>query len=116
VKKIGLLIIGAVAAVTLFANLGSLVVFAVSLAILYYAWKRWMKADTTMKKLLWIAVGIIAFAASASNAPALIAVVAAYVLYVVYQKWNETKQMKPKESDDPFAHFEKQWAELERSL
>ncbi|MBY6266655.1 MAG: flagellar basal body rod protein, partial [Parageobacillus thermoglucosidasius] len=44
------------------------------------------------------------------------AVVAAYVLYVVYQKWNETKQMKPKESDDPFAHFEKQWAELERSL
>jgi lia operon protein LiaI len=116
VKKIGLFIIGAIAAVTLFANLGSLAVLAVSLVILYYAWKRWVKAETTMKKLFWIAIGIIAFVASASNAPALIAVAAAYVLYVVCKKWNETKQAKPKEIDDPFAHFEKQWAELERSF
>jgi lia operon protein LiaI len=52
--------------------------------------------------------------ATASNVPAILAIAAAYVLYLVYKKWNEDNTPSSK-SDDPFANFEKQWAELKNS-
>ena len=110
-KKFGLLVVGGIASLVLLANLGSIVGLVISLAILYFMFKKFLKADTTFAKVGWGILGLIVLMITASNAPAILGVVAAYVLYLVYKNWNKEKSMVV-ESDDPFTNFEKQWAQL----
>jgi len=113
-KKLGLLLAGGVAAAVLIANLGPMVGLVISLVIMYFSLKQFLKVETTAKKIFWAAVGLVALFISASNVPAIVGVVAAYVLYLVYKKWNEQKVPKKRE-EDPFTNFERQWAELKRT-
>jgi lia operon protein LiaI len=113
-KKFGLLLLGGVAAVVLLTNVGHLVGLAISLVILYYAYKGFKKSESTFSKVVWATLGIIALMTAASNFPAILGGVAAYVLYVVYKKWKLTDQEVISE-DDPFTNFEKQWAELKKT-
>ena len=112
-KKFGLLLAGGIAALVLIANLGPLLGLAVSLVVLYFVIKQFLKTESTMKKIAWAALGFFVFMATASNVPAIIAIAAAYVLYLVYKNWNKAESISRKE-DDPFANFEKQWAEMEK--
>ncbi len=114
-KKFGLLLIGIIAAFVLLANVGPVVGLLISLVILYYAFKGFVKAETTASKVFWAIFGLIALAVSVSNVPAVIGVVAAYVLYVVYKKWNQS-EIVHKEESDPFTNFEKEWAELKKNF
>ncbi|MFC0186826.1 flagellar basal body rod protein [Fictibacillus aquaticus] len=114
-KKFGLLVIGGIAAIVLLANLGPMAGLAIGLAILYFAFKKFTGAETTGKKVLWGAIGVLALCASISNLPAILGVVAIYVLYVVYKKWNDHAISEPAVSDDPFTNFERQWAELKKN-
>ncbi|MDN4071467.1 flagellar basal body rod protein [Fictibacillus terranigra] len=111
-KKFGLFVLGGIAAVTLLANIGPMIGLAIGLVILYFAVKGFMKAETTSKKMLWGAVGVIAACAAISNVPALLGVLALYVLYLVYKGWNKSET---EATDDPFVNFEKQWAEMNRN-
>ncbi|MDQ0230813.1 lmo0954 family membrane protein [Metabacillus malikii] len=109
-KKFGYLLLGGVAAIVLLSNLAPMIALAISLTVMYFAYKGFIKTDSTFTKVLLATIGIIALFASASNLPAVIGVVAVYVLYVVYKKWNN----KPAnsniiDSDDPFTNFEKEW-------
>lgn len=110
-KKFGLLLIGGIAALVLISNLGPMVGLVVSLAILYYVFKQFLKTDSFGLKVGLGILGFFLLMAAASNVPAIIGIAAAYILYVVYKKWNNTKSII-KESDDPFQNFEKQWSEL----
>lgn len=112
-KKFGLLLIGGIAALVLVANLGPLVGLVVSLAILYFVFKQFLKTESTGMKIGLGILGVILLMASISNAPAIVGVVAAYILYVVYKKFNATK-VKETVSNDPFQNFEKQWSELNK--
>ncbi|MHC0036189.1 lmo0954 family membrane protein [Pseudoneobacillus sp. C159] len=115
-KKFGLLVAGGIAAIVLFSTIGPIVGLAVSLLVLYFAIRKFMKTDSTMKKIGWAAIGLIALIIIAHNVPAILGVVAAYVLYVVYKKWNHSKPVViEKESDDPFVNFEKQWNHLKNN-
>jgi lia operon protein LiaI len=87
----------------------------ISAVIMYYAFKGFMKAESSGKKIMWAIFGVIAFAVTVSNVPAIMGVVAAYILYLVYKKWNETKVVV-KEESDPFTNFEKEWAELKKNF
>ena len=109
--------LGGIAAIIFIVNLGPLALFAISLAILYYAFKGFMKADTSLTKVAWAVFGLILFSITASNAPAIVGVLAAIVLYFVYKKWNEEKHtvIEKKETNDPFTNFEKEWAQLKRN-
>jgi lia operon protein LiaI len=112
-KKFGLIVAGGIAAIVLIANLGSMVGLVISLAILYFIFKQFIKTDSTWAKIGWGILGLIALMITASNAPAILGVVAAYVLYLVYKKWNQNKSVVVEsESDDPFTNFEKQWSQL----
>ena len=113
-KKFGLLLIGGIAAVVLLGHLGPMIGLVISLAILYYAFKKFVKADSTGKKVIWGAIGILALISSISNVPAILGVVAAYVLYHIYKNWNKKEVVVKTESSDPFTNFEKQWAELNK--
>ena len=114
-KKFGLLLAGGIAAIVLLGNVGAVLGLAISLVIMYYAFKGFMKTDSTAKKVMWAVVGLIALAISASNVPAIFGIAAAYVLYLVYKNWNKKEVMVTKENNDPFTNFEKQWAELKKN-
>lgn len=115
-KKFGLLLAGGISAIVLLANLGPLVGLVVSLGILYFVFKQFLKTNSTGMKIGLGILGIILLGASISNAPAIIGVVAAYILYVVYKKWNNASaEIKESSSNDPFQNFEKQWAELKNN-
>lgn len=110
-KKFGLLLIGGIAALVLISNLGPMVGLVVSLAILYYVFKQFLKTDSMGLKIALGILGVFLLLTAASNVPAIIGIAAAYILYIVYKKWNSSKSVV-KESDDPFQNFEKQWSEL----
>jgi lia operon protein LiaI len=112
-KKLGLLLAGVISAAVLLTNLGPMIGLVIGLAVLYVVTKQFLKAETTFRKVLWAAVGLLLLMGSISNAPALFGFAAAYVLYAVYKKWNENKE-SVKEESDPFVNFEKQWTELKR--
>lgn len=113
-KKFGLIIAGGIAAWVLLANVGPMVGLAVSLVILYFVFKKFMKSDSTAGKIVWGLIGLAALLASLANVPSIIGIVAAYVLYLVYKNWNQSKKPNVKKEQDPFINFEKQWAELNR--
>lgn len=110
-KKVGLFLIGAVAAIVLLANAGPMVGLALGLVILYVAFKGFVKAEAPFKKWLWGFIGVVVLLTTVSNLPALAGIIAAAVLYIVYKKWNSSSPIKT-EKEDPFKHFERQWADL----
>jgi lia operon protein LiaI len=112
VKKFGLIIAGGIAAIILLSTIGPMVGLLVSLALLYFIYKQFLKATSTGGKIALGIIGVIFLMASISNAPAIIGVVAAYILYLVYKNWNSSKHKVIKEEADPFVNFEKQWNEL----
>jgi lia operon protein LiaI len=114
-KKFALLLAGGIAAIILLSTIGPMVGLLVSLAILYFIFKQFIKTESTGGKIGLGIIGFIVLMASIHNAPAIIGVVAAYVLYLVYKNWNSSKQTKVKEESDPFVNFEKQWNELKNN-
>jgi lia operon protein LiaI len=111
-KKFGLVLAGGIAAIVLLSTLGPMVGLLISLALLYFIYKQFLKAESTGGKIGLGIIGVIFLMASISNAPAIIGVVAAYILYLVYKNWNSSKRTVIKEESDPFVNFEKQWNEL----
>jgi lia operon protein LiaI len=111
-KKFGLVLAGGIAAIILLSTIGPMVGLLVSLALLYFIYKQFLKAESTGGKIALGIIGVIFLMASISNAPAIIGVIAAYILYLVYKNWNSSKHTVIKEESDPFVNFEKQWNEL----
>lgn len=115
-KKFGLLLAGGVAAIVLLSNLGSVVGLAISLFILYFVFKKFLKAEGLFAKICWGLIGLAMLMVSAGNAPAILAVAAAYILYLVYKNWNKVSHRSVVvEENDPFTNFEKQWSELNKN-
>lgn len=114
-KKFGLLVAGGIAAMILLSTIGPMVGLAVSLVILYFIFRQFLKTESVAAKIGLGVLGVIVLMASIHNAPALIGVAAAAILYLVYKKWNQTKHTVKKESDDPFVNFEKQWNDLKHN-
>lgn len=111
-KKFGLLLIGGIAAVVLLSTIGPMVGLVVSLVLLYFIFKQFLKAESIKGKIGLGIIGFIVLMASIHNAPAIIGVAAAYVLYLVYKKWNQNKHKTVRKESDPFVNFEKQWNDL----
>lgn len=111
-KKLGYLLLGGVAVAILLSNLAPMIALALSLLIMYYSYKGFMKTDSTFTKAILAIVGVVALFASASNLPAILGFVAVYVLYVIFKNWNKGSKKKATEDSDPFTSFEKEWNEL----
>jgi lia operon protein LiaI len=114
-KKFGLILAGGVAAIILLSSIGPMIGLLVGLAVLYFIFKQFLKAESTGGKIVLGIIGFFVLMASIHNAPAIIGVLAAYVLYLVYKNWNSSKKTVVKEDYDPFVNFEKQWNELNKN-
>ena len=75
-KKFGLLLLGGLAAIVLLHNLAPIVGMVISLAILYFVVKRFLKTDSILMKIGWGILGLMALMASASNIPAVLGIAA----------------------------------------
>jgi lia operon protein LiaI len=111
-KKLGLLLIGGLAAIVLFNTLGPIIGLAFGFVLLYFIMKQFLKTNSTIGKIGYATIGFIILMSIIQHVPALIGVAAAYVLYLVYKKWNQSKGSMDKETNDPFVNFEKQWKEI----
>jgi len=113
-KKFGLLLAGGLAAIILLKTIGPMVGLLVSLAILYFIFKQFLKTESTGLKTGLVIIGLMVLSATIHHIPALIGVGAAYVLYLVYKNWNKKNKAAPKNETDPFVSFEKQWNDLKK--
>lgn len=111
-KKLGYLLLGGVAVIILLSNLAPMIALGISLLIMYYSYKGFIKTESTFNKVILAIIGVIALFASVSNLPAILGFVAVYFLYVIYKKWNKPTVTKSTEDNDPFTNFEKEWNEL----
>ncbi|GGL64837.1 lmo0954 family membrane protein [Sporolactobacillus putidus] len=110
-KKFGLFVLGIIAVFVFLAHIGSLIALMVSLAILYFAFRKFTRANSAGSKIFWALIGMIALFFSIGNVPAIIGIVALAAIYFVYKSWKKNKINEP-EPDDPFDNFEKQWKEM----
>src|SRR6188472_4005903 len=92
-KKFGLLVAGGIEAIILLATIGPMVALLVSLVLLYFIYKQYLKAESTGWKIGIGIIGVIVLLASLHNIPAIIGVGASYVIYLVYKNWNRNKQV-----------------------
>lgn len=112
-KKFLLFVLGLVALLVLLANLGPMILLGVGGWLLYVLFKKFLKTESTIKKIGLVVIGLIVICITLSNIYAVIGVAAAYVLYMIYKEWKrEPKEQEYRE--DPFTNFEKQWTELNK--
>lgn len=94
-----LLFVGAlIALIVLLANLGPLIVLAISLVLLYVVFIQFSKCRSTAGKVVWIAIGLIVFSIAFTNSYSLFGIVAALALYLIYKKWSENRVVSKSDS------------------
>lgn len=112
--KFLLFIGGLIAFFILLASIGPMVIFALSIWLLYIVFKQFMKSDSTIGKIGWVIVGLVIASITLSNIYALIGVAAIYAIYLIVKNWNKSDDSVVSEikSDDPFSNFEREWADI----
>lgn len=113
-KKFGLFMLGAIAAIVALANLGSLLGLAVSALLVYWGVTNYVKVSSMWPKILWASIALIGLLTAVANVPAFFGLLAIVVIYFVIKKWKEEPVVLEAESNDPFTNFEKQWNELSK--
>ncbi|MBU5341489.1 flagellar basal body rod protein [Caldifermentibacillus hisashii] len=116
-KKFLLFVGGLAALLILLANLGPIVLLALSVWLLYIIFKKFIRSDSTLGKIGWVILGLIVFGIAFSNIYAIIGVAAAFALYYIYKSWKKDDHdpvVGVMKDDDPFTNFEREWAELNK--
>jgi lia operon protein LiaI len=113
-KKFALLFAGGLAAIILLKTIGPMVGLLVSLAVLYFIFKQFLKTESTGWKIGLLIIGLMVLSSTIHHLPALIGVGAAFVLWLVYKNWNKNKNTATTNEQDPFVSFEKQWNEFKK--
>ncbi|ARF14103.1 MULTISPECIES: lmo0954 family membrane protein [Sporosarcina] len=111
-KKLGLLLLGIVAGLTLALNVGPIIALAVTGAIALVSYHYWRKSHSMFAKVFWMTILIISVISSISNIGAFIGIIALIGIYYIYRKWNDRNVNPNVISNDPFTNFERQWNEL----
>lgn len=110
-KKFLLVILGILCLIVLLAHVGSMIALAISLAILYLAFKKFIGAEGMGHKVIWATVALIALGFSLGNVPSLIGLLALAGLIYSWRAWHKAAGHATA-TEDPFDHFEREWKEL----
>lgn len=114
-KKFLLFILALVAIFVLLANLGPMIFLGLCVYLLYVIFKKFMKSDSIVGKVIWVLIGLFVLSLATSNLYAVIGLVAAYFLYTLFKNWKDEEQeitFNKREESDPFTNFERQWHEI----
>lgn len=114
-SKIILLIVGVIAGVVLLFNIGPLILLAVCAWVGYMIFKQFMQTDSTSAKIMWVVLGLVVLTIGLSNFYSVIGIAAGIILYLVVKRWNgQDKPLYENNNNDPFVHFEDQWADMNK--
>ncbi|UPM55797.1 flagellar basal body rod protein [Gottfriedia acidiceleris] len=80
------------------SNLGGLITLALGLVITYFSFKKFIKTDSILMKIIWTIIGLIGLSIAISGLPSLIGAAAAILLYYLYKDYKNQKKLK----DDEF--------------
>ena len=113
-KKIGIAVLGITAAIVVLANLGSLLALAFSALIAYAGFHYFRKSNSTISKIFWGGVLILALLSAIANVPAFIGILAILGVWYAWRKWkdSENNNVISNVSNDPFVNFERQWNDI----
>lgn len=100
-KRILLFLLGAIAAIVFLANLGPMILLAISLGVSYFAIRKFILANGLAEKVLWGVVILIGLAISLNNIPALIGIASFAVLYYTFKKWKQEKKSRYMDDEWP---------------
>lgn len=115
-RKVLLATLGIIAAITFLCSLGNLLGLALSAAVIFTGLHFYLKANSTLTKIIWATIGILGVISAISNIPGLIGLLALAATYWVYKKWDSDAPTfkKSTSSNDPFTNFEKQWNDIQK--
>lgn len=113
-KKLITFTLAVILAIIAMGSLGNIIGLAISLIIVYYSLKQFLKTDSTWQKIAWGIIGVIGLSGLFGNLPALAGIAAIYILYVGYKNWKKESPKDIETEHDPFTSFERQWNELEK--
>ena len=113
-KKFGLVVLGITAGIIAVANLGSLLALALSAAIAYAGFHYFRKSESTVAKLFW---GVVLLMACSQRFRMYLLLSGSSRFSVSYMHGVNGKAQKittssHNVSDDPFVNFERQWDEI----
>ena len=91
-KTFLLVVVGAITGIILLGTLGPMILLAISIAIAYYAVRRFILTDSFGGKIGWTIIALIGISLSLSNTAAFVGLVAFTLLYYTYKKWKEAKE------------------------
>ncbi|MBS4177286.1 flagellar basal body rod protein [Lederbergia citrea] len=114
-KKFLLITAAVILAIIALSSLGHIIGMAISLLIVYYSLKQFLKTESTLWKVVWALIGLIGFSGLLGSLPAIAGIAAVYILYTGYKNWNKEDVAAPSQDDDPFSGFDRQWNELENT-
>lgn len=110
-KSFLMFVLGVLVVFVFLANLGPLILFGISLFLLYVIYKQFIKSESTAAKVVWSILGLFVLSMTVSNVFALVGVLALYLLYVMF-RGDKEKEKTSSKTEDPFVNFEREWAEL----
>ncbi|WP_067842279.1 lmo0954 family membrane protein [Amphibacillus sediminis] len=84
-------IIALITGIIILTTVAPLVGLVISLAIVYYAVRRFLLTDSVGAKIGWSIVALMGVSMAISNTPALIGIVAAILLYYTYRSYRKAK-------------------------
>jgi len=114
-----LLFVGAlIALIVLLGSIGPLLIFGLSVWLLYIVFKQFIKTDSVAAKIGWAFLGLLILSFTISNIYSLIGVAAIIALYLIYKNWNKSDDdstvVHEIKGNDPFSNFEREWADLNK--
>lgn len=107
-KKVMLFGLAAILIIIALGSMGHIIGMAISLVLVYFSLKQFLKNHSFWGKLFWAMVGICSLFAVVASLPALAGILAIYLLYVGFKHYKKEKEPEYK-SHDPFESFEQQW-------
>lgn len=113
-KKVLTVLLMIALSILILTNLGNIIGLAITLAVLYFAFKQYIKSTSVFGKILWGIIGLIALVAGLGNFMAIVGIIAIYLLSVVYKDWKQNHNDTSR-NQDPFTNFEKQWEQMNKN-
>jgi lia operon protein LiaI len=114
-KKVLMFSLAVILAIVALASLGHIIGLVISLIVVYFSFKQFLKSHSFWGKLLWALIGVAGLGAVLSSLPALAGILAIYLLYVGY-KHGKNNEKTTSTNGSPFDNFDQQWNKMKKNF
>lgn len=91
-------------------SVGHIVFLGLGIALLYWSFRSFLKADSVLSKIGWSLLGVVSFMLILGNVPGLVGIGAVLLLFLLYRKWKTNK--KQEKEYHSYHHFDEEWDKI----